>query len=81
VAFADGRAFVTSGAAGTLRVYDEATARLLRVTAIAGGSYNVQRSAGRVITPSLASGTLSVLDVHGRLRERARVASSCHDAA
>jgi hypothetical protein len=34
-----------------------------------------------VITPSLAAGTLSVLDPHGRLRERARVASSCHDAA
>jgi DNA-binding beta-propeller fold protein YncE len=81
VTFAAGRAFVTSGAAGTLRVYDEASTRLLRVTAITGGSYNVQRSAGRVITPSLASGTLSVADAHGRLRERVHVASSCHDAA
>jgi hypothetical protein len=81
VAFAAGRAFVTSGAAGTLRVYEEATARLLRTTAIPVGSYNVQRLGGRVITPSLASGTLCILDAHGRLRERVRVASSCHDAA
>ena len=32
VTFLDGRAFVTSGDDGTLRVYDEATARLLHTT-------------------------------------------------
>jgi DNA-binding beta-propeller fold protein YncE len=81
VTFAHGRAFVTSGAAGTLRVYDDATAHLLRTTEIPRGSYNVQRLAGRIVSPSLATGTICVVDVQGRVRERARVASSCHDAA
>jgi hypothetical protein len=80
VTFLDGRAFVTSGAAGTLRVYDEATARMLRETAIPVGSYNVQYAAGFVLTPSLNEGTLTVVDAQGRERVRVRVASSCHDA-
>jgi DNA-binding beta-propeller fold protein YncE len=81
VTFARGRAFVASGASGTLRVYDEAAARLLRTTELPLGSFNVQRSAGRIVSPSLSAGTLCVLDAYGGLRERARVASSCHDAA
>jgi hypothetical protein len=81
VTFAAGRAFVTSGDTGALRVYDEATRRLLRETELPMGSYNVQRLGGRVLSPSLAAGTLCVLDVHGRVQERIRVARSCHDAA
>jgi DNA-binding beta-propeller fold protein YncE len=81
VTFAARRAFVTSGDAGTLRVYDEASARLLRQTELPVGSYNVQRLGGRVLSPSLAAGTLCILDTHGRLHARIRVASSCHDAA
>jgi DNA-binding beta-propeller fold protein YncE len=81
VTFLDGRAFVTSGADGTLRVYDEATARLLHTTRIPTGSYNVQFRAGRVLTPSLNEGTLCVLDAVGGLLRRTRVAPSCHDAA
>lgn len=81
VTFLDGRAFVTSGADGTLRVYDERTARLLHATRIPVGSYNVQFRAGAVLTPSLNEGTLCVLDADGRLRRRTRVAPSCHDAA
>jgi DNA-binding beta-propeller fold protein YncE len=80
VTFLDGRAFVTSGASGTLRVYDEATARLLRTTRIPTGSYNVQFRAGRILTPSLNEGTLCVLDAGGRLLRRVQVAPSCHDA-
>lgn len=80
VTFLGGRAFVTSGATGTVRVYDEAGARLLRTTRIPAGSYNVQFAAGRVLTPSLAAGTLCVLDRDGRVRERATVAASSHDA-
>jgi DNA-binding beta-propeller fold protein YncE len=80
VTFLGGRAFVTSGDAGTVRVYDEAGARLLRTTRIPTGSYNVQFAAGRVLTPSLAAGTLCVLDRDGRVRERAKVAASSHDA-
>jgi hypothetical protein len=81
VTFLDGRAFVTSGADGTLRVYDEASARLLRTTRVPAGSYNVQFRDGRVLTPSLNAGTLCVLDAGGRLVRRARIAASCHDAA
>jgi hypothetical protein len=81
VTFLDGRAFVTSGADGTLRIYDEATARLLHTTRIPVGSYNVQFRAGRVLTPSLNEGTLCVLDADGGLLRRTRIAPSCHDAA
>lgn len=81
VTFLDGRAFVTSGDSGTLRVYDERTARLLHTTRIPVGSYNVQFRAGRVLTPSLNEGTLCVLDTGGRVVRRTRVAPSCHDAA
>jgi hypothetical protein len=80
VTFLDGCAFVTSGADGTLHVYDERAARLLRTTRVPVGSYNVQFAAGRVITPSLNAGTLCVLDAGGVERERVRVAASSHDA-
>ncbi|HET8894829.1 MAG TPA: hypothetical protein VFM96_12100 [Gaiellaceae bacterium] len=80
VTFLDGRAFVTSGADGTLSVYDERTATLLTTTRIPVGSYNVQFAAGRILTPSLARGTLCVLDTSGRVREQVRVAASSHDA-
>jgi DNA-binding beta-propeller fold protein YncE len=81
VTFLDGRAFVTSGSDGTLRVYDEASARLLHTTSIPVGSYNVQFRDGHVLTPSLNTGTLCVLDAGGRISRRSRVAPSCHDAA
>lgn len=80
VTFLDGRAFVTSGADGTLRVYDERTLKLLTTTRIPVGSYNVQFAAGRVLTPSLDRGTLCVLDANGHVREQVRVAASSHDA-
>jgi hypothetical protein len=76
----DGRAYVASGASGTLRVYDERSARLLTTTWIPAGSFNVQFAAGRVLTPSLREGTLCVLDRDGRTIHRVHVASSSHDA-
>lgn len=81
VTFLDGRAYVTSGADGTLRVYDERTARLLHTTRVPVGSFNVQFRSGRVLTPSLNVGTLCVVDAGGRLVREAHVAPSCHDAA
>lgn len=80
VTFMDGRAYVASGASGTLRVYDEQSARLLTTTRIPAGSFNVQFAAGRVLTPSLQEGTLCVLDRDGRTIHRVHVAGSSHDA-
>lgn len=80
VTFLDGRAFVTSGADGTLRVYDERSLKLLTTTRIPVGSYNVQFAGGRVLTPSLDRGTLCVLDANGHVLEQVRVAASSHDA-
>jgi DNA-binding beta-propeller fold protein YncE len=79
VTFDRGRAFVTSGDDGTLRVHD-LNGRLLRTTAIPVGSYNIQRGPGRILTPSLAHGTLCALDAAGDLMRRIKVASSSHDA-
>jgi hypothetical protein len=79
VTFGNGRAFVTSGDAGVLRVQDLA-GRTLRTTPIPVGSYNVQYGFGRVITASLGRGTLAVLDRRGALLARILVSGSCHDA-
>lgn len=80
VTFHRGNAYVTSGDDGTLRVHALADGRVLRETAIPNGSYNVQQGPERILTPSLAHGTLCVLDTAGRLRRRVRVARSSHDA-
>jgi hypothetical protein len=80
VTFRRGNAYVTSGDDGTLRVHSTRDGRLLRQTAIPTGSYNVQQRDGLVVTPSLAHGTLCVLDGAGRLRRRIRIARSSHDA-
>jgi hypothetical protein len=44
------------------------------------GSYNVQAGAGVVVTPSLARGTLTILDRAGRVRQEVKVARAAHDA-
>lgn len=79
VTFGRGRAFVTSGAGGLLRV-QALDGRVLRSTSIPVGSYNVQYGAGHVITASLDQGTLTILNAHGALLARVDVAGSCHDA-
>jgi DNA-binding beta-propeller fold protein YncE len=80
VTFARGVAFVTSGDDGTLRVH-RLDGRLLRVTKVPVGSYNVQQAWGRVLTPSLEQGTVCVLNDRGALIHRERVARSSHDAS
>jgi hypothetical protein len=52
----------------------------VRTTPIPVGSYNVQHGHGRVITPSLSHGTLTVLNERGALLATVHVAASCHDA-
>jgi DNA-binding beta-propeller fold protein YncE len=80
VGFARGLAFVTSGDGGTLQARSGADGALRRTTSVPHGSYNVQAHAGRVLTPSLAQGTLTVLDATARVLERGRVAAAAHDA-
>ena len=80
VAFAAGLAFVASGDSATVRVHDLATGRVVRTIDVPHGSFNVQQGAGRILTPSLERGTLTVLDARGRPRARRRVARAAHDA-
>ena len=44
------------------------------------GSYNVTFGWSRLVTPSLAAGTTSVLDRSGRVRAIEKVARAAHDA-
>jgi DNA-binding beta-propeller fold protein YncE len=73
-----GRVYVTSGGSGTLRVYRMADARLIGTRRVPAGSFNVCADAGRVVTPSLDLGTLTLLDDRG-LRS-VRIAPHAHDA-
>jgi DNA-binding beta-propeller fold protein YncE len=80
VTFLGGKAFVTSGDDGTLRVHSLRNGLLLHTTRIPFGSYNVQEAFGWVVTPSLQRGTFCVLTRAGRLVRRVQVAPSSHDA-
>ena len=79
VTFAGALAYVTSGWSGTVRVHRVGGAEL-RQNPVPVGSYNVQYADGRVLTPSLGHGALTVLDEAGRTLYRAQVARSSHDA-
>jgi DNA-binding beta-propeller fold protein YncE len=79
VTFGAGRAFVTSGDSGTLHV-QTLDGRIVRTTPVPQESYNVQFGFGRVVTPSLLHGTLTVVDARGALLARVQVGPSCHDA-
>jgi DNA-binding beta-propeller fold protein YncE len=79
VSFRGGRAYVTSGDSGTLRVH-RANGDALRTMAVPVGSYNVQEGQGWVVTPGLGNGSLCILDARGRLVRRKQVARSSHDA-
>jgi DNA-binding beta-propeller fold protein YncE len=78
VAFDDQKAYVASGDSGTLRTYRMADARLLRTQRVTTGSYNVCALSGRVVTPSLDNGRLTLLDSRG-LRS-VHLAPHAHDA-
>jgi DNA-binding beta-propeller fold protein YncE len=79
VSFAAETAYVTSGWSGTLRLH-RLDGRPVAEVPVPVGSYNVQHGAGRVVTPSLGHGTITILDERGRLLRRERVARSSHDA-
>ena len=80
VSFARGVAFVASGEGGIVRVHDLADGRVRRTARVPYGSYNVQAGAGAVVTPSLARGTLTILDRAGRVRHELEIARAAHDA-
>ncbi|HEY2542474.1 MAG TPA: hypothetical protein VGH92_05425 [Gaiellaceae bacterium] len=79
VTFDRDRAYVTSGWNGRLNVHT-LEGRLVRLTPVEVGSYNVQQTDGLVVTPSLGRGIVTVLDERGDVRWRRTVARSCHDA-
>jgi DNA-binding beta-propeller fold protein YncE len=78
VTFAAGRAYVTSGWSGTLRVH-HGDGREIRTNVVPVGSYNVQDGGGRIVTASLGHGALTILDENGRALKRTQVARSSHD--
>jgi DNA-binding beta-propeller fold protein YncE len=78
IAFGRSVAFVTSDTA--VRMHSLRDGRLLRETPVPAGSYNVTQTDGRVLTPSLDHGTLSVLDSRGRLLAATKLARAAHDA-
>jgi hypothetical protein len=80
VSFGRGVAFVASGDGASVRTHDLADGRVRRVAHVPYGSYNVQTGAGAVVTPSLARGTLTVLDRGGRVLREVQVARAAHDA-
>jgi YVTN family beta-propeller protein len=74
-------AYVTSGNDGVLRILDPVTGRLIRLVSIPTGSYNVEIGGGFVLTSSLSRGTLTELDLRGRLVGQCQVAPTARDAA
>jgi hypothetical protein len=79
VTFARAKAFVAAGDDGTVRRH-RLDGELVREARVPVGSYNLTFGWGRVISPSLARGTLSVFDRNGRIRAVREVARAAHDA-
>lgn len=79
VTFYGDRVFATSGDDGLLRVH-ALDGRLLRTARIPVGSFNVQRGANQVLSPSLSRGTLCVVTPRGTPVAELRLARSSHDA-
>lgn len=79
VTFAREKAFVACGDDGTVRRH-RLDGALVREARVPVGSYNVTFGHGRLVTPSLGQGTVSLLDRNGRVRAVRRVARAAHDA-
>jgi len=80
VAFGPDAAYVASGEGRSLTVHALGDGRVRRRAAVPLGSYNVARGAHGVLTPSLGSGALTVLDGAGRVRWAVTIAAAAHDA-
>jgi DNA-binding beta-propeller fold protein YncE len=79
VAFARDKAFVAAGDDGTVHRH-RLDGALVREARIPTGSYNVTFGWGRVVSPSLGRGTVSVLEANGRVRGVHTIARAAHDA-
>ena len=80
VSFAHGLAYVASGDGASVRAHALSDGRVRHVAHVPFGSYNIQAGAGAVLTPSLASGRLTILDRAGRVAREVAVAPAAHDA-
>jgi len=80
VSFGPDVAYVASGEAGTVVVHALSDGHVRRRTRVPRGSYNVQRTAARVVTPSLGTGALTILDARGAVTASIHVAAAAHDA-
>jgi DNA-binding beta-propeller fold protein YncE len=80
VSFGPGVAYVASGDGGTVRTHALTDGHVRRSARVPRGSYNVQRTGARVLTPSLGTGALTVLDLRGTVTASAHVADHAHDA-
>ena len=79
VAFGRAKAFVASGDDGTVRRH-RLDGALVREARVPVGSYNVTFDWSGLVSPSLATGTVSMLDRNGRVRAVRAVARAAHDA-
>ncbi|HWI71421.1 MAG TPA: hypothetical protein VNT55_05670 [Baekduia sp.] len=80
VTFGAGVAFVASGEGASVSVHSLADGRLRRRSRVPPGSYNVQRGGAIVLTPSLGTGALTLLDARDAVTASVRVADHAHDA-
>ncbi len=79
VTFARNKAFVACGDDGAVHRH-RLDGKPVRETRVPVGSYNVTFGWGRLVTPSLHEGTLSLLDRNGRVRTVRQIARAAHDA-
>jgi hypothetical protein len=80
VSFGRTVAYVASGDAGTVRVHGLRDGAVHHRTRVPVGSYNVQRAGAHVLTPSLGTGALTVLDARGAVAGHVHAARHAHDA-
>ncbi|WP_272474579.1 YncE family protein [Baekduia alba] len=80
VAFGPATAYVASGDGRTVRTHALADGRVVSRARVPSGSYNIQRTGARVLTPSLGTGALTLLTTQGKVIASIGVARNAHDA-
>jgi DNA-binding beta-propeller fold protein YncE len=80
VTFGPDVAYVASGDGGTVTVHALGDGDVHHRSRVPIGSYNIQRTGTRVVTPSLGTGALTLLDARGRVTASIHVARNAHDA-